>query len=137
MRRTLERNIHQRELIKRALVQAGVMAAGGAGLLVVLRHHGPGLAVLALAAFVGVCGLCAPKVFLALEGGNRAVARAVGIALTWVLLTLVYVAYFIPGRLLLVLLRRDPLGRKIGADAPTYWVLHRSSKLSEPYRRQY
>lgn len=129
--------MHRCRLIKRALAQAVFVATAGLVLLFVLRHRTLGATVCALAFLGAVCSVFAPKVYLAFERANRAAARAVGIALTCFLLTLVYVTYFLPGRLLLILLRQDPLCRKFRPAASTYWSSYRPPKFSEPYRRQY
>lgn len=43
------------------------------------------------------------------------------VALTWLLLGLVFALIFVPARVLLLLFRRDPLGRRKPMDDPSYW----------------
>ena len=122
---------------RRALLQSSLMAVAGLGLLKIMHQPGPATIVLAMALAVGVCGLVVPRAFLWFERGHQAAARAAAVALTWVLLTLVYVGYFVPGHIVVLLLRKDPLLRKFRTGEPTYWSSHHPAKVSEPYRRQY
>jgi len=85
------------------------------------RHSQAALLLLCCAGTVFVLSLLAPSLWAPL---GRAVNKLVALllqGLTWLLLLLLFVGLFIPGRLLLLLLRRDPLDRSLDAGRKSYW----------------
>jgi hypothetical protein len=84
-------------------------------------HTSAGLFLLCLAGSALLLALLAPRLWAPL---GSAVERLIALllrALTWLLLLLLFIAVFIPGRLLLLLLRRDPLQRRCEPGRPSYW----------------
>jgi len=106
----------------RAAAQAAV--AAGVGLLLWRAWDRRAAAVVAwtIGGAVLALGLAAPAAFAAFERGARRFGAAAGAVLTWALLAPFYLAVFSLGHLGLKLRGRDPLGRLVPTDLPTYWV---------------
>jgi len=68
---------------------------------------------------------------------RAALGRGVGVAATWICLVPVFYLIFAPGRLILALSRKDPMGRAFPTRAPTYWVSRAPIKDAAEYRRQF
>lgn len=100
-------------------------------------HAVPASIIGAIAGFVLVSGLCIPTLFARWEAFGRAFGRGVGVAVTWICLVPVFYLVFVPGRLILVILRKDPMGRVFPTHAPTYWVPRAPVKDVAEYRRQF
>ncbi len=112
---------------------AGCVVSG-----LIWRVHGGAVprGIFVATVLLAVLALVAPRLYApvqwALEGFGRAVARGV----TWVVLGLLFVGVFIPGRLLLALRRKDPLQlRRPAVDS--YWELPRPSRGAESFDRQF
>lgn len=105
---------------RRGLVRGGVGLLAAAALALwkpVLGAVAAGIAVLLLA-----LALLAPATALRrLEGWIAAFARGVGVAVTWVTLTLVFVLVFLPLGLLLRAFGRLRIAPGLDPEAPTYW----------------
>lgn len=85
------------------------------------RHSQAALVLFCCAGSVFLLSLLVPALWAPL---GRAVNKLVALllqALTWLLLLLLFVCLFIPGRLLLLLLRRDPLDRAFDPSRRSYW----------------
>jgi hypothetical protein len=124
-------------ILRRALVAAVLAAVAGMAMLFMFGSRIPGAVALAMAAVTAVSGFAAPRVFLAMEKFNMLAVRAIGVALTWVLLTGLYWIYFVPGRLVVRALGKDPLTRKFRDNRRTYWEPCERSRGRDSYRRQY
>jgi hypothetical protein len=120
---------------RRAVIQFFVMLAVAG--LVALKYRHIGFTLLCVALFVIVTGLAAPRVFLALERGFREFGRWVGLALTWALLVPFFFLVFVPGRVVLLLSRKDPLQRAFPGDGQTSWVPHQTHRGNTHYTKQY
>jgi hypothetical protein len=120
-----------------AILQALVMSAIGAGLFWWLGHRIMGGVVWGLAAVVLLSGLFLPKVFAGIERVGKWLGHVVGIGLTWGLLVPFYYLCFCPMRLGLILKRKDPLHRKLTADATTYWTPRKPIPDVGQYRKQF
>jgi hypothetical protein len=79
------------------------------------------LALLLFAGALLLLALFAPWLFAPVEQLLRRFGRLVAIAFTWAVLALVFLLVFVPGRLLLLLLRRDPLHRRPDPRRASYW----------------
>lgn len=121
----------------RALAQAGVAAAIAA--LLLYRGHRVVPAFLgAVVLFVVLSSLLAPKVFFAFEAFGRKLGEWVGIILGWLLLVPMFYLVFFPGRILLGLMRRDPLRCAFPApDTKSFWIPRKPVKDPAEYQRQY
>jgi hypothetical protein len=125
-------------LRRKALIQALVMAAVAALFFFFWRGHVVLPAVLAgLAALNLLLGLAAPRAFGAIDRALQAFGRGCGIAVTWLVLTLLFYLFFLPARLILLAARRDPLERRFPDTPTSYWVPRRSVKSMDDYRKQF
>ncbi|MBX3273845.1 MAG: hypothetical protein KF729_26510 [Sandaracinaceae bacterium] len=121
---------HRKAALVRALV-AGL--AGGA----FFYFERPLVATLAWS--LGGLGLLLALVsplgaYARLDRGVAAAGRAIGTALTWLLLTPVYFLFFAPFGWLLRRGPRDRLRRAYAPDAPTYWQKReRARSIDKPY----
>ena len=98
-----------------------------------------GLVVLAIALLLTLAALVSPLgLFRRIRRVLEAFGRAVGVALTWALMTIVYYGLFLPVGLLLRARGRLRLRKRLDAAAPTYWtkVPERPASLDR-YRRQF
>ena len=94
-----------------------------------------GLLILAGAALVLAAGL--PRAWAPVQAELDRLGRALAAALTWVLLVLVFGLVFIPGRLGLAVLRRDPLRRRPEPRRPSYWEPLPRPRGGADYRRPF
>lgn len=105
---------------RRGLVRGGIglLVAGGLALWKpLLGAVAAGIAVLLLVVALLAPGTLYPR----LEGWIAAFARGVGVAVTWVTLTLVFVLVFLPMGLLLRATGRLRIAPGLDPEAPTYW----------------
>ena len=100
-------------------------------------HAVPASIIGAIAGFALVSGLCIPTLFVRWEAFGRAIGKGVGVAATWICLVPVFYLVFTPGRLILALARKDPMGRGFPTQASTYWVPRAPVKDAAEYRRQF
>lgn len=94
-------------------------------------------AIAGIAAIVVVCGFCLPGAYRVIERIQSLIGRAVGSALTVVLLGAVFALCFIPGRLILALRRRDPMRREDVGPDECLWIPHPGPADPDRYKRQY
>ncbi len=120
---------------KRAIVQFLVMLSVAGFMSLKYKHAAVTVSCIAL--FVIVTGLFLPKVFLAVERGFKLFGHGVGVMLTWLLLVPFFVLVFVPGRLALLLVRKDPLSRDFPGEGATNWKSHRGCADKSRYRKQY
>jgi len=120
----------------RAVIQSMVIAGVATVMTLVWRHYTFGLLLYGLSALVLISGLFIPPVFNALDQFGRWLAKGVGIGLTWLLLTPFYFLCMWPGRLILLLIGRDPMQRRWQRQQDSYWT---DRKPTDPrsYTRQY
>jgi len=114
------------------LVVAGLLAAlawstwGSAGVAV---------AAAALPACLGLSLALAPATRAPILRGMRWVARPLGLALTALLLGLVFYLLLTPLALVLRALGRDTLGRRLRPDTASYWEdLEQGEDPEQPFR---
>jgi hypothetical protein len=88
-----------------------------------LRHE-PGAAkwLVGIAPVLAAVALTVPVVLHPIHVVWMPVARAIAKALTWLLLTIVFVLVFTPYGLVARLLGKDSLDRKIDRDRASYWI---------------
>jgi len=72
--------------------------------------------------FFLVFGLILPKVLAPIEWAWMKAAHAMGIVMTYILLTLTYVIVITPIGLLMRIFGKDPLKRKFDPQTASYWV---------------
>ena len=63
----------------------------------------------------------APRTFAPIQSVLERLGRLIATAFAWLVLGLVFLLVFIPGRLFLLVLRRDPIRRRPEPARATYW----------------
>ena len=120
----------------RAVIQAAIV--GAIGWFALSREHkGMAIFLISIAAFLFISGLFIPWLFLAFEKFGKKFGQGFGVALTWLLLVPTFFIVFFPGRILLGLLRKDPMNLRFPSKEETYWVPRPPVKTIEQYSRQY
>ncbi len=94
-------------------------------------------AIASIAGLTVLCGLCLPRAYRIIERIQSFLGRAVGLGITLVLLGVIFALCFIPGRLVLVLRRKDPLRRKSSGPHESLWIAHAGPSDPDRYKRQY
>lgn len=119
----------------RAIIQAAIV--GGIGWFVLSRgHKGMAIFLISVAAFLLISGLFIPWLFLTFEKISRKFGQWAGGALTWLLLTPTFFILFFPGRILLWILRKDPMRLRFPSNEETYWIPRPPVEKIEQYSRQ-
>ncbi|MFC1497552.1 hypothetical protein ACFLS1_03640 [Verrucomicrobiota bacterium] len=96
-----------------------------------------GVFALSAATFILLSGCFVPPLYFRLKKIISILAKAIGIAFSWVLLLPFFYICFTFGRICLLLSGKDPLKRKFSAGARTYWEPRKPVKDLEHYKRQY
>lgn len=120
----------------RAVIQSLVIAGVATVLTLVFHHYIFGLTLYCLSAVFLISGLFIPPVFNALDKLGRWLAKVVSIGLTWLLLTPFYFLCMFPGRLILLMIGRDPMQRRWEHHRDSYWTDRKPTDPSS-YTRQY
>jgi len=94
-------------------------------------------AVGGVAGAILLCGAFIPPWYRAIERFQASLGRAVGLAITWILLGAVFVACFVPGRLVLLARCRDPLRRKAFLSGESAWIARETGFDPARYERHY
>ncbi len=87
--------------------------------------------------FLLLCGLFAPRLAAIIERAGKRLGFVFATALTWTLMTLLFYTVFLPGRLILLARRIDPMCRRVPTREPTYWVRMPPAPKSTDYTRQF
>ena len=87
--------------------------------------------------FMLLCGIFFPRLHQRIERVINKIAFALGQGLTWLLLAPFYFICFLPGRILLLLAKRDPMKRAWVSSAPTYWAIKRELQSNDRITKQY
>ena len=115
------------------------MAMGG-GAWLLYRYGGQKmlaglLGILAVGILFG--SLWAPRLYRAMERFGRFLGRGVGAGMTWLLLVPFFFLVFLPGRLVLRLVGRDPMRRAFPAPEASCWIPRKASEKGGHYHRQF
>jgi hypothetical protein len=128
----------ERAVMKRkALTQAAVLLVIALLLYFLAHHRVMAGIVVGLACVVVLGGLFVPPVFRAIDRFGRWLGHVVGAALTWILLVPFFYLCFVPGRFLLLVLRKDPMKRELAKDVPSYWIPYATHEARDYYRKQF
>ena len=100
-------------------------------------HRRWSLALVILAAAMFVLALVWPLAWAPVQAALDRAARGAATAMSWILLGAVFLVCFVPGRLVLVLLRRDPLHRAWQPARPSYWEPLPRADAAGRFRRQF
>jgi hypothetical protein len=121
---------------RRALIQVGV-GAGIATFLFLVGHHVKlALFLYGISALFLISGFFIPPLYHVLDRIGRLLGKWAGIGLTWLLLIPFYYLCVFPGRLILLLMGKDPLLRRREHSQISYWTDRKPSD-SNSYTRQY
>ena len=120
----------------RAVIQAVIVGAIG-GFVLTRGHKGVAIFLISIASFLFVSGLFIPWLFLAFEKFGKKFGQWVGGALTWLLLMPTFFILFFPGRLMLWILKKDPMRLAFPSREETYWVPRPPVEKIEQYSRQF
>lgn len=122
----------------KALIQAPLMALVGFVIYRVWGHLIGPVIVWSLAGLVLVGGLFAPPIFRGMERFGLLLAKWISAGLTWGLLTPFFYLCFTFGRLVLMVLRRDPMDRAFpDPDRKSFWVPRPRVPSMEQYKKQH
>ncbi|MEZ5966585.1 MAG: SxtJ family membrane protein [Planctomycetota bacterium] len=91
----------------------------------------------AVGALVFVLGMASTKAIKPLFVGLMLIAVPIGIALSTVVLGLLYYLLFTPVALLFKVMGRDKLNRRLDPQAATYWVERKTAIPAARYLRMY
>ncbi len=117
-------------------VQALIPAVVSAG-LAWKGHAIPAGLLTAIAAFTLASGLFMPSLFACWEALGQTIGKGVATAVTWICLVPLFYLVFVPGRLILLIGRKDPMCRAFPTKQPTYWVPRAPVKDAAEYQRQF
>ncbi len=124
-------------LRRNAVIQALVTGAVAAVLLYGLGHELAGRIVAGVAVVVLLLGLFLPKAYGGVHRFGQTLGRAVGTALTYLLLVPFFYLFFLPVALWLRLRGRDPLHRTFRESKWTYWNSRRLRARDHNIDRQF
>jgi hypothetical protein len=121
----------------RGLLQAAIM--GGIGLVLhrVVGHVVMARVVWGLAGVVLVSSLFIHRVYAAIEAFGRWLGIWAGTGVTYLLLVPFFYLVFVPGRLVLLLLGRDPMQRTFPSPESTCWSPRKTKMDEKHYRKQF
>jgi len=120
----------------KATIQAPLMAAVGWLIFHFFGHVVVPLMVWTLAGLVLIGGWLVPPVFHAIERFGQAIARFATIGLNWLLLVPFFYLCFLPGRIILMLRRIDPMDRVFPDPRPSFWIPRKPVDTAQ-YKRQH
>ena len=127
---------HHSKPALRAVIQSVIV--GGIGWFFLSRgHKGMAIFLISIASFLFVSGLFIPWLFLAFEKFGKKLGQWVGGALTWLLLMPTFFILFFPGRIMLWILRKDPMHLAFPSREATYWVPRPPVERIEQYTKQF
>ncbi len=120
----------------RATIQFLVMGAIAILLYTVLKHFIPAIIVGAFSVVILISGLFFNSIFLRIEMFGKRLGNFIGIVISWLLLIPLFYLVFFPGRLILAVLKKDPLDIKFPSTAKTCWSAKKVKPNSEEsYKR--
>ena len=122
----------------RILRQFGFIAAAAGILLGAFVWSGWAAgAAIALGAFSGLASLVRPAANRPLFVALSVATYPIGVAVSFLVLTLLFVGVITPVGLLLRVFGTDPLSRRLDRSARSYWVDAAPERPKEDYFRQY
>ena len=83
------------------------------------------------------CALFVPPAFAAIEGFGKKLGVWVGTGLTYLLLVPFFYLVFVPGRLVLALMGKDPMQREFPTKEASCWSPRRTKMDEAHYRKQF
>jgi len=95
------------------------------------------LALVAVTAALLLTAVILPRIYAPVQAALEWLGTLIARALTLILLGLVFVLVFVPGRLVLAAARRDPLHRRPDPVRTTYWLPSDSGAEADRFRHQF
>ena len=138
----IREELKQLSVTRRGLRRFGLLV-GGVFLLLgawfVYRHKLIGRYLLGLGLFLTVAGAIAPLLLRQIYIGWMAMAFALGLVMSTVLLILFFIFVVTPIGWIARLMGQDFLSQKLNPQAPSYWLKKASTPRTQPddYERQY
>lgn len=93
--------------------------------------------VACISTFIFLCARFAPAIYLRIEKLFQVLGHYIGQTLTWLLLVPFFYICFGFGRLVQIVLGRDPMRRKYDTTLESYWQEREGGVDIEQYRRQF
>ena len=81
--------------------------------------------------------LFAPRTFAPIQAVLERLGRLIATAFAWIILGLVFLLVFVPGRLFLLILHRDPIQRRPEPARATYWEPLAPADDPDRFKQQY
>jgi len=122
--------------LSRVLVQTLIPSAAAA-IFAWKGHDIPAGLLAAIAGFSLLSGLFMPVLFARWEEMGQRLGKGFATAVTWICLVPLFWLVFVPGRLVLLLARKDPMCRAFPTTQKTYWVPRTPVKDASEYQRQF
>lgn len=135
---TCTANSHQKAAPRsfRIPIQILIMTLAGAVVFFLFNHKIIAGVIWGLACLLLFGFLFSPKVVKGFDRFGAWLGHFVGTALTYILLVPMFYIIFTFGRLVIIILGRDPMQRKWLPDAKTYWV-DRTPATATHFKRQF
>ncbi len=124
-------------LLRQALLQAGIMVAVGLFLHFFLGHRIPGIVVMSLAGVVLLLGFFLPRAYAKVHAFGQQLGQFVGRILLYLLMVPFFFLFMTPVALVLRLMKRDPLQRKFREARWTYWIPRPPRERDENIDKQF
>jgi hypothetical protein len=131
------------EMKKNAAARRRGLIGGAVGLLVAAAVYSfwrpnPAYVIAGVSVALALLALAAPAAYLKVAGLLDRFAHAVGMAVTWVFMTLLYYALFFPVGLLLRARKKLAIVQHPDRSLPSYWSSTEGKPwTAESYRRQF
>jgi hypothetical protein len=101
------------------------------------NDHWPALVLGALALVGGICGLIQPRLLRPIYVGWMVSVYPLGLAVSYVLLAVLYFGLITPLGLIMRIVGRDPLQRRARLECDTYWLPKLATTAVQRYFRPY
>jgi hypothetical protein len=121
----------------RIIIQSAIMIIAGVMFFLFTHHDILGIILAASGTLIVIPGILIKPVSSAIVRFQHIVMKFIGILMTWLLLVPFFFLCFVPGRLILLILRKDPLERTFPTDKKSYWSPYSGSFDIDQFRRQY
>ncbi len=122
----------------RAIIQFLITSTIAILLYFVLGHFIPATIVGTISIVVLVSGLFFPTFFGLIEKFGQFIGKGVATGITWLMLVPLFYFIFFPVRIILCLLKKDPLNRNFPSTEKTCWTQKKATSCSEEnYRKLY
>ncbi len=123
--------------VYRAQVQIIIMTVSGVIAYFFLGHKLLAFVIWFFALLLLFGSLFAPSIVRGLDRFGTWLGHFIGTTITYILLVPMYYTVFLPGRIVITILGRDPMNKKWLPDAVTYWVDRAELDNTTHFTKQY